>query len=104
MLKKMIIAAITGAAMMAIAGGANAATSYRPTASAPPMQMTSKATPKSFKIAGKRRFRHGRHFGHWDRWHYRPHYSCYWLKRKARWTGKRYWWKRYRACRYNNHY
>lgn len=26
--------------------------------------------------------------------------SCYWLKRKAVYTGSRYWWRRYNACRY----
>jgi hypothetical protein len=101
MLKKaMIAAAIAGAAMMAIAGSANAATGNGMTNFAPPAQLTTKAAPNTFKIAGKHRFRHGRHFHRWDNWHYRPH-GCYWLKRKARWTGKRYWWKRYYACRHH---
>lgn len=26
--------------------------------------------------------------------------GCYWLKKKALWTGSRYWWHRYNQCRY----
>ena len=32
---------------------------------------------------------------------YRSHHQgCYWLKRKALWTGSRYWWHRYNECRW----
>lgn len=31
---------------------------------------------------------------HWGRWR-RP---CRWLKRRAYWTGRPYWWWRYRRC------
>ena len=98
MLKKTIIAAaIAGAAFMALAGGANAGTSNG--LKAPFAHHAGKATPHKFKIAGKRKFGHHRRFRHWDSWHYRPHRNCHWLKRKARWTGKYYWWKRYNLCR-----
>jgi hypothetical protein len=30
--------------------------------------------------------------------------DCYWLKRKARRTGSRYWWHRYRECLYDYGY
>lgn len=30
---------------------------------------------------------------------YRPYRKCSWMKRKARRTGRRYWWKRYRRCK-----
>jgi hypothetical protein len=104
MLKKtMIAAAIAGAAMLAIAGSANAANGKGLTTSAPSTHMTSEAAPKTFKIAGKRRLRHGRRFHRWNDRHYRPD-GCHWLRRKARWTGKRYWWKRYSACRHHYYY
>jgi hypothetical protein len=71
---------------------------------------------------GHRRFynrRFGRRYGGYRRYGYRrygypylylaPYYGyygygyynrCYWLKRRAIRTGSRYWWRRYRACRY----
>ncbi len=103
MLKKTIIAAaLAGAAMLAMAGSANAAGAK--TLSSPVAKHTSHAAPKAFKITGKRRFRHGRRFRHWNNWHYRPYRSCHRFKRKARWTGKHYWWKRYYACRSHSYY
>jgi hypothetical protein len=30
--------------------------------------------------------------------------DCYWLKRKARRTGSRYWWNRYYECLYDYGY
>lgn len=133
MLKKMIIATIASTAMLAIAGSANAAIGPGLTAAAPAKHITAKIAPLTFKVAGRRRFGHRRHFRqrgnfrnrrgfrhrsnfgirrnirhrrnfrHLNHWHFGPYYSCHWLKRKARWTGKRYWWERYRACRYYNY-
>lgn len=42
---------------------------------------------------------YGHHYGHG----YRRFSECHWLKRKAIRSGKRYWWKRYRACK-NDYY
>ena len=104
MLKKTIIAtALAGAAILAVAGSASAGSGKNFAAHG--AKHTGYVASKSFKIAGKRKFRHGRHFNHhWDTWHYRPYRGCHWLKRKARWTGKGYWWKRYYACRYSNYH
>src|SRR5262245_31178981 len=57
---------------------------------------------------------HHRHFRH-HRFHGRrfvvagvyPYYyadGCYWLKRRALYTGSPYWWRRYYACRYGYYY
>lgn len=35
---------------------------------------------------------------------YRYRRGCHWLKRRARNTGSRYWWRRYRNCRYRSRY
>jgi hypothetical protein len=51
--------------------------------------------------------RHGRHFI-WgsgiDFWFYDGYYygDCNWLRRRAVVTGSRYWWRRYRLCRYTS--
>ena len=100
--KTMIAAALAGAAMLAFAGGASAAGGNG--FHAPAAKHAGTIAPKTFKLAGKHKFRHGRHFHHWDSWHYRPHRGCHWLKRKARWSGKRYWWKRYYRCRASYYY
>lgn len=111
--KTMIAAALVGAAMLAFAGSASAGKGGKlvsaPTAKhakfAGHKQGFKFAHKKRFKLAHKRRFRHGYGYhGHWNVYHYRPYRGCHWLKRKARWTGKRYWWKRYRACRAHNYY
>lgn len=52
---------------------------------------------------GGHRF-HRRHFYFGPSYYYRPSYyrydnGCYWLKRKALYTGSRYWWRRYWNCR-----
>ena len=56
---------------------------------------------------GKRfkRFRgHKRHFGYgWGHGHGFKHYGygyhgCGYFYKKAKWTGSRYWWKKYRRC------
>ena len=46
-----------------------------------------------FKRRFKFRFRHHR----FHRFHGHGH-GCFWLKRKAKRTGKIYWWKRYYRC------
>jgi hypothetical protein len=33
---------------------------------------------------------------------YHGHRPCYWLYRKARYTGSHYWWKRFHHCRYGH--
>ena len=46
---------------------------------------------------GKKRFRHFK----FHKFHYYPYYGgCYWLKKKARRTGSKYWWNRYYNCLY----
>ncbi len=40
--------------------------------------------------------------GHLDNHYYGE--NCRYYKRKARWTGRRYWWKKYRRCMYRNGY
>lgn len=62
-----------------------------------------------FRHGGMRRHHFGGHHG-FRRHHWRPRvyfyngYSggggCYWLKRRAMYTGSGYWWRRYNACRY----
>lgn len=55
---------------------------------------------------GKRfkRFRHGRHFGwhrgyrHGFKHHGYGYRGCGYFYRKAKWTGSRYWWKKYNRC------
>lgn len=60
---------------------------------------------------GKRhrhKHRHGWHGGHGWGGHIvigTPHRGCYYLKKKARYTGSHYWWKQYRKCvRYGYYY
>jgi hypothetical protein len=33
---------------------------------------------------------------------YYNHRPCYWLYRKAQYTGSHYWWKRFHQCRYGD--
>jgi len=33
---------------------------------------------------------------------YHNHRPCYWLYRKAQYTGSHYWWKRFHQCRYGD--
>ncbi|MEM7299611.1 MAG: hypothetical protein AAF468_00895 [Pseudomonadota bacterium] len=49
-----------------------------------------------FKKKGRHFHRH-RHFGY-HHGYYNPYRQCRWLKRKARRTGSRYWWREYRIC------
>ncbi|MCB1493344.1 MAG: hypothetical protein KDJ77_16390 [Rhodobiaceae bacterium] len=48
---------------------------------------------------------HDRHWNGHGRWGHggyiyvgNPHRSCHFLKKKARYTGSRYWWNQYRLC------
>lgn len=49
--------------------------------------------------AGNKRhlFLHKPHFKVWHGPNFVGH-RCHWLKKKALFTGKRYWWKRYHRC------
>ena len=44
----------------------------------------------------------GHRFGH--RFGHRRYRSCRWLRRKARWTGSPYWYRRYRRCMRHNYW
>ena len=55
------------------------------------------------KIGHKRhrKHRHAKHGLFYDHGYYyghNPYRACRWLKRKARYTGSHYWWKRYQRC------
>lgn len=62
------------------------------------------------RFAYRRGFRHGYRYGH-RRWR-GPRFAIYagpvwyggggcgWLRRRAVYSGSRYWWRRYNACRY----
>jgi len=73
--------------------------------------MSLAATPDTAE-AGKRhgwKGGHGKHFHHkrhWDHGYYYGYYEgrgCYFYKKKARHTGKRFWWKKYKACKHGFH-
>jgi hypothetical protein len=46
------------------------------------------------------RFRHHRRFAVVGLYPYAYGDGCYWLKRRALYTGSPYWWRRYYACRH----
>src|SRR5262245_8848170 len=46
------------------------------------------------------RFRHHRRFAVVGVYPYAYGDGCYWLKRRALYTGSPYWWRRYYACRH----
>lgn len=53
------------------------------------------------EAGGKKGFHFKFHAPHYKVWHGHKHYyggGCFWLKKKARRTGKGYWWKRYHRC------
>ena len=52
----------------------------------------------NFKLAGGKRRRWHRWHRHWRHGHGYWGHGCYWLKRKARRTGRKYWWNRYYDC------
>ena len=97
MLKKTIISATFGAAvLMAASAGASAMPSG--------LQQTTQigtAQADIIKVGGKfKKFKHFKfHYG------YYPGYrSCYWLKKKAIYTGSKYWWHRYKECKFFYYY
>ncbi len=47
-----------------------------------------------------RRFRHHRRFTVVGAYPYAYGDGCYWLRRRALYTGSSYWWRRYYACRH----
>ncbi len=75
--------------IMAITIAAIAATS---------MSSAASAGNKNFKFGhgwGGHHFNHGHHIKI-----YQPHYrtSCHYYKKKWQWTGKKYWFKKYKTC------
>ncbi|MGI9412601.1 MAG: hypothetical protein ACR2PM_02970 [Hyphomicrobiales bacterium] len=48
---------------------------------------------------GKHHFHHRKHWRHG--WHHRD--GCWFFKKKARHTGKRFWWKKYKECKFGFH-
>jgi hypothetical protein len=46
------------------------------------------------------RFRHHRRFAYVDVYPYAYGDGCYWLRRRALYSGSPYWWRRYYACRH----
>lgn len=58
------------------------------------------ASDSFHSVQHKRHHKRGgfkRHF-YFDHYGYNPGHACRRLKRKAYYTGSRYWWKRYRHC------
>ena len=102
---KLTAIAAAAAAAIAFAAPANAGT----TGNAPGF-----ANADLVQLAGGKRFkrfkrfrRHGRHFhggwhygGHWGHGFNYGYRNCGWLYKKAKWTGSRYWWGQYKACKY----
>lgn len=106
----MAVAIVAAAAFTAVpsanasvAGGLSSAAAAATTATVAP------GAQGNVVLAGGRRHRHFRWGGH--RWGYghgwgygRGFRNCHWLKRKARRTGRRYWWNRYYNCRDGYYY
>jgi hypothetical protein len=64
------------------------------------------SAPAEAKIVIKHGHGHHGHHGYHFRHHYKPYYfanygygDCYWLKKKAIYTGSPYWWNRYHECK-----
>ena len=76
------------AANATVAGGMSAATATTTTAA-------TTTAPSGVVLAHGRRHGWGHGWGHG----HRGFRNCRWLKRKARRTGRRYWWHRYHRCR-----
>ena len=55
------------------------------------------SSPRHFAA---RRFRHHRRFAFVGAYPYAYGDGCYWLKRRAAYTGSSFWWRRYYACRH----
>ena len=101
MLKSTLIAAtIAAGAMIAATSSASAMPMGGQVQNAVESSAASANLIKVGKRGGRRhRHRHFRFHGYWD--HYPVYYhGCYWLKKKAYRTGSRYWWKRYKRCKF----
>ena len=100
MLKKTIISAAFGAAViMAASTGSNA----MPGGAIGLGSLQTETGQSDVIQVGhkfKKKFKHFRfHHGHYPRYR-----SCYWLKNKAIYTGRDYWWHRYEDCKYRYYY
>ena len=86
-----------------VVGGMSSAAAAATTTSAVPA-----AQAGIVLVGGKHRhrgWRHGYGWGHGHGWgHGYGFRNCHWLKRKARRTGRKYWWNRYYNCRHGNFY
>lgn len=96
-------------AVAAMAAGAFVLGAQAPVAQAAPLAKPEISQTQLVKQANSRRHyrKHRRHYRkHHRRWHKRrmrrhSHYrKCGWLRAKAIRTGSRYYWSRYKACRY----
>jgi hypothetical protein len=56
--------------------------------------------PHHFAFRRFHHFRHHRRFAYVDVYPYSYGDGCYWLRRRALYTGSPYWWRRYYACRH----
>ena len=56
--------------------------------------------PHHFAFRRFHHFRHHRRFAFVDVYPYTYGDGCYWLRRRALYTGSPYWWRRYYACRH----
>lgn len=100
MLKKTIISVAFGTAVIVAAStGSNAMPSGGSL-----LEPLQKVTGQSDVIkVGKKFKKKFKHF-HWNH-HYYPRFrGCYWLKKKALYTGRDYWWHRYQECKYRYYY
>lgn len=93
MLKTKLIAALVGSTLLIAAStGANAL----PGGGAVKTLDTGTAQAQNIQVGFKKKFKHFKfHFKH-------PHHfhgGCYWMKKKARRTGSKYWWHRYWDCK-----
>lgn len=97
--KLLIAAALATATLTAGTAGASAA----PISNAIVLEVKQSAGNGGHvqKAGFKHRFKFKRHFF----FHHKRHRGgyggrCHWLKKKAHYTGSRYWWKKYKRCMY----
>jgi len=107
MIKSTIMAIAISTAAIAATGTSASAMTGAPLIQQAVTQSGDTAEIIQVKRRGGRRHRrfHKRFFhGHWG--HYGHYYGggCYWLKKKAMYTGSHYWWKRYKYCKYGYSY
>ncbi len=95
MLKETIISAIVAAAVLIAAStGSNA----MPSGGMVQQAIQTGASQGDIIQVGHK-FKKFKHF-HWKYDFYPRYRECYWLKKKALFTGKKYWWHRYNECLY----